>query len=230
MIDQVEAKIAELKKQQREEYYRKKETDLAQWGLGPQKKGKNSTPLVVTDEEYEALIDASSGVGMPTRNAYAKILNAAALVVVVAGIIIGFVVANLHEEMSFPIFMGTVIATILVALIFLGLGEALRLLQQIADTQRIEAARRKPQFVKEFPDEQPDVQSAFTVETVDEAPTYPYQKAFAQPQEAVPVPQEDIDADAPVSQEDIEADAPVPQETADADDSTPADEAPAKEI
>ena len=110
MIDKVEAKIAELKKQQREEYYRKKEADLAQWGLGPQKKGKKSAPLVVTDEEYEALIDASSGVGMPTRNGFARVLNIAALIVAVAGIIIGFVVANLHEEMSFPIFMGAVVA------------------------------------------------------------------------------------------------------------------------
>lgn len=45
MIDKVEAKIAELKKQQREEYYRKKEADLVQWGLGPQKKGKKARRL-----------------------------------------------------------------------------------------------------------------------------------------------------------------------------------------
>ena len=85
MIDKVEAKIAELKKQQREEYYRKKEADLTQWGLSPRKKGKKSAPVVVTDEEYEALIDASSGVGMPTRNGFARVLNIAALVVAVAG-------------------------------------------------------------------------------------------------------------------------------------------------
>ena len=183
MIDKVEAKIAELKKQQREEYYRKKEADLAQWGLGPQKKGKKSAPIVVTDEEYEALIDASSGVGMPTRNGFARVLNIAALIVAVAGIIIGFVVANLHEEMSFPIFMGAVVAAVLVALIFLGIAEALRLLQQIADMQRIEYGRKKPQMVKEFPDEQPDVQEPFSVETVEDLPTYPYRTVYAQPQE-----------------------------------------------
>ena len=183
MIDKVEAKIAELKKQQREEYYRKKEADLAQWGLGPQKKGKKSAPLVVTDEEYEALIDASSGVGMPTRNGFARVLNIAALIVAVAGIIIGFVVANLHEEMSFPIFMGAVVAAVLVALIFLGIGEALRLLQQIADMQRIEYARRRPQMVKEFPDEQPEVQTAFSVENAEDLPSHPYRTVFARPQD-----------------------------------------------
>ena len=194
MIDKVEAKIAELKKQQREEYYRKKEADLAQWGLGPQKKSKKSAPIVVTDEEYEALIDASSGVGMPTRNGFARLLNIAALIVAVAGIIIGFVVANLHEEMSFPIFMGAVVAAVLVALIFLGIGEALRLLQQIADMQRIEYARRKPQMVKEFPDEQPDVNQAFNVESVDDVPTHPYRTVFAQPAETPQAPETADDA------------------------------------
>ena len=182
MLDQVEAKIEELKKQQREEYYKKKEADLEEWGLHTRKTGKKSTPVVVTDEEYEALIDASSGVGMPTRNAFARVLNIAALFIVVAGIIIGFVVANFHEEMSFPIFMGAVAAAVLFALIFLGIGEALRLLQQIADTQRIEAARRKPQITKEFPDEQPTTPQAFRVESIDDLPTHPYYTAPAQPQ------------------------------------------------
>ncbi len=226
MIDKVEAKIAELKKQQREEYYRKKEADLTQWGLSPRKKGKKSAPVVVTDEEYEALIDASSGVGMPTRNGFARVLNIAALVVAVAGIIIGFVVANLHEEMSFPIFMGAVVAAVLVALIFLGIGEALRLLQQIADMQRIEYNRRRPQVVKEFPDEQPDVQEPFTVENVEDLPTHPYRTIYAQPQEAADE-EEDAAADSapaedaqpePVAQAaDLPEPEPAPADAADED-------------
>ena len=183
MLDKVEAKIAELKKQQREEYYRKKEADLKKWGLSTQKKGKKAAPVVVTDEEYEALIDASSGVGMPTRNGFAKVLNIAALIVVVAGIIIGFSVANFHEDLSFPIFMGTVAAAVLIALIFLGLGEALRLLQEIADAQRIEYARRKPEVVKAFPDEQPEAPQTFTVENVDDVPTHPYNTVAPQPEQ-----------------------------------------------
>ena len=182
MLDKVEAKIAELKKQQREEYYRKKDADLKKWGLSPQKKGKKAAPVVVTDEEYEALIDASSGVGMPTRNGFAKVLNVAALIVVAAGSIIGFSVANFHEEMSFPIFMGAVAASVLIALILLGLGEALRLLQEIADAQRIEYGRRKPQVVKEFPDEQPEAPQSFMVETIDDVPTHPYNTIPAQPE------------------------------------------------
>lgn len=187
MLDKVESKIAELKKQQREEYYRKKEADLTKWGLSTKKKGKKGAPVVVTDEEYEALIDASSGVGMPTRNGFAKVLNVAALIVVAAGIIIGFSIANFHEDMSFPIFMGSVAVSVLVALIFLGLGEALRLLQEIADMQRIEHAHRKPQIVKEFPDEQPDAPQAFTVENVDDVPMHPYNTIPAQP---APEPEE----------------------------------------
>lgn len=183
MLDKVEAKIEELRKLQREEYYKKKDADLAQWGLLTRKKGKNAAPTVVTDEEYEALIDASSGVGMPTRNGFAKVLNIAALVVVTAGIILGFVIANFHEEMSFPIFMGIVAGSVLIALIFLGLGEALRLLQQIADAQRIDISRRHPQVQKAFPDVQPDVPQSFTVEPVDDVPTHPY-NAAARPQEA----------------------------------------------
>ena len=204
MLDKVEAKIAELKKQQREEYYRKKEADLAKWGLATQKKGKKSTPVVVTDEEYEALIDASSGVGMPTRNGFAKVLNVAALIVVAAGIIIGFSVANFHEEMSFPIFMGAVAASVLVALILLGLGEALRLLQEIADAQRIEYGRRKPQVIKEFPDEQPEAPQTFQVEAVDDVPTHPYNTAPAQT-EAAPEAEPEAPADA-------EPEAPAPEE------------------
>ena len=190
MLDKVEAKIEELKKLQREEYYKKKDADLAQWGLATQKKGKKAAPMVVTDEEYEALIDASSGVGMPTRNGFAKVLNVAALIVVTAGIILGFVIANFHEEMSFPIFMGIVVGTVLVALIFLGLGEALRLLQQIADAQRIDIARRRPQVQKAFPDAQPETPDSFTVEAVDDMPTHPY-NAAPRPQEE---PEEALDA------------------------------------
>ena len=210
MLDKVEAKIEELRKLQREEYYKKKDADLAQWGLATQKKGKKAAPMVVTDEEYEALIDASSGVGMPTRNGFAKVLNVAALIVVTAGIILGFVIANFHEEMSFPIFMGIVVGTVLVALIFLGLGEALRLLQQIADAQRIDIARRRPQVQKAFPDAQPEVQQSFSVEAVDDVPTHPY-NAAARPQEA---PEEaDDPAEEPVDEAADAEPADEPEET-----------------
>ncbi len=204
MLDKVEAKIAELKKLQREEYYKKKDADLAQWGLSTRKKGKNAAPLVVTDEEYEALIDASSGVGMPTRNGFAKVLNVAALIVVTAGIILGFVIANLHEEMSFSIFMGIVAGTVLIALIFLGLGEVLRLLQQIADAQRIEYSRRRPQVQKAFPDVQPEMPETFTVESLNDVPTHPYHAA-ARPQEAA----EETTPDEPGDETALDEDAPA---------------------
>ena len=46
MLEQVEEKIRELKKQQRDEYYKKKDSDLIQWGLTSNKKGSKSAPLV----------------------------------------------------------------------------------------------------------------------------------------------------------------------------------------
>ncbi len=205
MLDKVEAKIEELRKLQREEYYKKKDADLAQWGLRAEKKGKNAAPVVVTDEEYEALIDASSGVGMPTRNGFAKVLNVAALIVVTAGIILGFVIANFHEEMSFPIFMGIVAGSVLVSLIFLGLGEALRLLQQIADAQRIDISRRRPQVQKAFPDAQPDVPQSFTVEAADDVPTHPY-NAAARPQEEPEAAEAPAEEEAPADAAEPDAD------------------------
>ena len=199
MLDKVESKIAELKKLQREEYYKKKDADLAQWGLTTKKKSKKNPPVVVTDEEYEALIDASSGVGMPTRNGFAKVLNVAALIVITAGIILGFVIANFHPDMSFPIFMGIVAGSVLLALILLGIGEALRLLQQIADIQRIDYARRRPQVQKAFPDMQPDVPQSFTVETLEDVPMHPYNTAPVREQ-----PEDDPDP--------AEAEDPAPEE------------------
>ena len=212
MLDKVEAKIAELKKLQRDEYYKKKNADLAQWGLTSKKKNKKNPPVVVTDEEYEALIDASSGVGMPTRNGFAKVLNITALIVIAAGIIFGFVIANFHEDLAFPIFLGIVAGSVLVALIFLGLGEALRLLQQIADAQRIEYSRRRPQVQKAFPDAQPEPQDSFTVETLDDTPTHPYNAAAFKGQEAPHAP---VKADGTESKD--EAEKPEPAEEPDAD-------------
>ena len=56
MLEQVELKIQELQKAQAEEYYKKKEADLRTWGLVSKKENGKSTPLVVTDQEYDAHI------------------------------------------------------------------------------------------------------------------------------------------------------------------------------
>ena len=56
MLEQVEKKIEELKKTQAREYYKKKEADLEAWGLASKKEGNKRIPIIVTNDEYEALI------------------------------------------------------------------------------------------------------------------------------------------------------------------------------
>ena len=83
MLEQVEQKIQELKKLQAEEYYKKKDADLNTWGLTSKKNGKKTTPIIVNDEEYEALIKASSGVSKAGRNSVANILKACSVASVI---------------------------------------------------------------------------------------------------------------------------------------------------
>ena len=172
MLEQVENKIRELKKQQRDEYYKKKDSDLIQWGLTSNKKGSKSAPLVITDEEYEALIDASSGAGMPARNTMARVLNITALAIITLGIIIGFLLYNFIDESGVFYAFASVIASIVLALLFRGISEAIRLLQQLVDMKDIENARKAPKREKEFPDVQPVVVknfSAIEVKDVEES-------------------------------------------------------------
>ena len=168
MVDQVENKLRELKKQQREEYYRKKNADLASWGLATRKDGGRHTPLVVTDEEYDALIDASNGVGMPTRNGFSKALNFVGVALITLGIIIGFLLATMAENLPYVWFIASVAVGAILSILFFGVAEAIRLLQQISDTQRTDYARRVSELRKEFPEEQPDVTDRFAQAQSDE--------------------------------------------------------------
>lgn len=162
MVDQVESKLRELKKQQREEYYRKKNADLAAWGLAARKDGNRRAPMVVTDEEYDALVDASNGVGMPTRNGFAKALNFVGVVLIALGIIVGFLLAVMvAESLPYVWFIASVAVGAVLGVLFFGVAEAIRLLQQISDTQRTANARRVSEQRKAFPEEQPDVTERF---------------------------------------------------------------------
>lgn len=156
MLEQVELKIQELQKAQAEEYYKKKEEDLRSWGLVSKKENGKVTPLVVTDEEYDALIKASNGVGKSGRNTIAVLLNALSIAVIVVAVIAGFVLESLVDELSFVYMSLSFVIGIIFAAILKGVAEAVRLLQQIVDDKPIriptEAARKtqaaaKPQRV-----------------------------------------------------------------------------------
>ena len=152
MLEQVELKIQELQKVQAEEYYKKKEEDLRSWGLVSKKEGGKVTPLVVTDEEYDALIKASNGVGKSGRNSIAIVLNALSIAVIVVAAIAGFVLEALADELGFVYMSISFVIGIVFAAVLKGVAEAVRLLQQIVDDKPIriptEAARKTENAAK----------------------------------------------------------------------------------
>ncbi len=179
MLEQVENKILELKKIQAEEYYKRKDADLQAWGLTYKTDGNKVTPIIVTDEEYEALIKASNGVDRVGRNPFAKALNVLSYVSACAGAVSGAVVAALSDELAFVYFTLCLVAGLIVGVIFKGMSEILKLLQQIIDSKPNEkpedialAAEQAKAQQKKAP--QPKVQ-----------PAQPQVQVQAQPQQAV---------------------------------------------
>ncbi len=161
MIKPVEDKLAQLRQQQKDEYNKKKASDLAEWGISESKKsGKKKVPLIVTDEEYEALIEASAGIREYSRNAVASLLNICSIAVFALGIIVGLVYANSVDNLKFVYFSIVFIAAILLAVLFRGIAEAVRLLQQLIDVKRLEQIT-KQHGNKAFPDKQPAVDPSF---------------------------------------------------------------------
>lgn len=138
MLEQVENKIQQLGAQQKEEYYKRKDEDLSAWGLNSKKGGKKSVPVIVTDEEYEALIEASNGVGKNSRNPIGRMMNLASIVIITLSIIIGAVVYSFASDLGFVYFSIAVMSGALLSLLFRGVGEAIRLLQQLLDIKQSE--------------------------------------------------------------------------------------------
>lgn len=158
MLEQVENKIKEFSNEQKEEYYRKKDADLLAWGLsGKSGKGKKNVPLIVTDEEYEALIDAATAAGRTSRNPVANMLNIVSVVIVALGIIVGFVLNSFAESLGVVYLSASIVCGLLIALLFRGVGEAIKILQQLLDMRLSENAKRaRRRAAKQFPDTQPD--------------------------------------------------------------------------
>lgn len=159
MLEQVELKIQELKKLQTEEYYKKKDADLQAWGLTEKKENGKVTPIIVTDDEYEALIKASNGVNtVGSRNTVAKVLNVIALMTIAIGFIAGFALMTLSDSsLGFVYFSISLIAALLLAAIFMGLSEAIKLLQQLIDRKTPEKPDEAP-VAQQQPQPQPQYQ------------------------------------------------------------------------
>ena len=191
MLEQVENKILELKKIRAEEYYKKKDADLRAWGLTTKVDGKKVTPIIVTDEEYEELVKASNGVGKTGRNSIANMLSVLSWIILIIGAVAGAVAAALSEDYAIIAFTVSVVIAAVIAVIFTGLAEAIKLLQQLIDGRTLE--RPDPALVKKPPVKKASEKKA----AVQQAPMYvPYPAqgqtymypypVYAAPQPSVP--------------------------------------------
>lgn len=133
MVIQVENKIKELQELRSKEYYKQKDADMENWGIAKEGKGKKATPIVITDEDYERLIKVSNGVGKTGRNTVAIRLSKAAAISVVVGIVAGITALIASSSKGFMWFSLWIMGSIVVAALFKGLAEAIRLLQQLLD-------------------------------------------------------------------------------------------------
>lgn len=189
MLEQVEQKIQELKKLQAEEYYKKKDSDLNTWGLTTRKNGKKTAPIIVTDDEYEALIKASNGVSKAGRNSVANTLKACAVAAVLVSAVAGATAWYMNKDMGFIWFSISILVGVVVALVFTGISEAIRLLQQIIDTKPLQ--RPDPLHSKSSQKAGTQMPS-YPQYTTAQPPIYQapsYRQAAAQPYYGTPAPQ-----------------------------------------
>lgn len=184
MTERVAEKIQELKRIQSEEYYKKKDADLYAWELTEKDERGKEVPITITNEEYEALIAASNGVNtLASRNNVAKGLNVIAVCTIVVGFIIGFALMTFAESSGFVYFSITMLLSLLMAALFWGLAEAIKLLQQLIDRKTAE----RPAEVADAPVPQTQAQPQLQQIPVQmpvaaarpQAPQYP---AYVQPQ------------------------------------------------
>lgn len=188
MLEQVEKKIQELKKLRAKEYYKKKDEDLKSWGLTTKADGKKVTPIIVTDDEYEQLVKAANGIGKTGRNPVANILHACAWLVLIISAVAGSVAAALSEDYAVIAFTVSIIIGAIIALIFFGLTEVIRLLQQLIDGKAFEKpdpeAAKKPNVHKATAKVSAPAPAPMYVPYTTQGQTYAY-PVYAAPQ--VPV-------------------------------------------
>ncbi len=133
MLHQVEAKLQELNKKKAEQYYKKKESDLEIWGLTAK---KGEPPIIVSDEEYDALVKASNG--LSSRNGVAVLLNIVAITTIVLSIIGAFLFYILSNSANLLSAVLIVIGGIIFATALGGIAEAIKLLQQLIDDKPLD--------------------------------------------------------------------------------------------
>ncbi len=172
MLQQVESKLQELNKKKAEQYYKKKESDLEIWGLTAK---KGEPPIIVSDEEYDALVKASNG--LASRNGVAVLLNIVAITTIIFSLIGAFLIYILADSSGLFYAVAIVICGIIFATILGGLSEAVKLLQQLIDDKPIDVPN-------EFKHKQQPQQPAAYQPPVYQQPVYQppvYQPVYTQP-------------------------------------------------
>ncbi len=184
MLQQVEAKLQELNKKKAEEYYKKKESDLEIWGL-TSKKGE--PPIIVSDEEYDALVKASNG--LSSRNGVAVLLNIVALTTIILSLIGAFLFYILSDSGSLFYSVTIIICGVIFATALGGIAEAIKLLQQLIDDKPLDVPnefKHKTQASYQQPvmyQQPPVYQTPVYQPPVYQAPPV-YQPQYQQPQQA----------------------------------------------
>lgn len=209
MTEKVELKIQELKRIQSEEYYKKKDADLFAWGLTERDVSGKEVPVAITDEEYEELITMASSVNtVASRNSVAKALNIVAVCTIVVGFIIGFALMTFAESSKILYISLSMLISLLIAAMFWGIAEAIKLLQQLIDRKvpdrPTEAAKTPAQQTQTRPayaqpQVQPQPQAQYQVTYTTATPPFvqmnPQQMAYQPVQ--IPQPQQPVQAQVP---------------------------------
>ncbi len=138
MIEPVERKIGQINAQKNNALKKQRDENLARWGFDGKKKNKNDIPLILTDEEYEAILEADkeySSVAKTDKNMMARILNIFAIVVLVVGVVAGIVFYQMATDLGFVYLTVSIAIGVALSVLFLGLSEAIKLLQQLVDRE-----------------------------------------------------------------------------------------------
>lgn len=136
MIEPVEKKIQEINLKKKNALKKQKDANLIRWGFDGKKRHKNDIPLILTDEEYEAILEADKDYGASVKsdkNAFANFLTALAVIMVVVGVVAGIVLYQVVEEIGLIYFTVSLFAGVVLGVIFYALAEIIKLLQQLID-------------------------------------------------------------------------------------------------
>lgn len=162
MLSQVENKIQELNEQQKQEYTERKKAYLEELDLASG--GKNKPAPVITDEEYEELLKASFGTKIAGINKTAKLMKVCSGLVLALGIVAAIGTVAFAESLGFIYFSVIIFASLLLSFLFKGIGESIRLQQQLIDMKLSESrksTKNVPEARRSFPETQPSVDQQF---------------------------------------------------------------------